>query len=88
VGKQSVTVRLDSKLVAWVDEYAKERGVSRTVVFECAVGSFRGDARRGVPDLGGAKTAPGPVRINTVVQAAEWAKARQARLNSAKERAS
>jgi hypothetical protein len=51
MAKQRVDLRLDPELVAWVDGYAKERGVSRTDLLESALAGFKDDAERGVPEL-------------------------------------
>lgn len=46
-----VSVRLDEGLVEWLDEYAKERSTTRTVLLENAIAGFREEARSGVPEL-------------------------------------
>lgn len=46
-----LSVRVPEELAAWLDEYAKERGVSRTDLLASALASFREDAKAGVPDL-------------------------------------
>lgn len=52
-----MSLRLDDELAAWVDRYAKERGVNRTQVLEGAVLSLQEGAKAGVPDLPQAKTS-------------------------------
>jgi hypothetical protein len=51
MARQRVDLRLDPELVAWVDGYARERGVSRTDLLESALAEFRVDCERGVPEL-------------------------------------
>lgn len=46
-----VSLRLDPELVEWADGYAKQRGVTRTVLLETALEDFREDCKSGVPDL-------------------------------------
>lgn len=46
-----VELRMKVELADWVDAYAKERGSTKTAVIEAAIGSFREDAARAVPDL-------------------------------------
>lgn len=90
--------RLEADLLRWVDEYAKHRGWTRTLVLEEALRSFRQDVRGGVPDL--------PTRVDAVAREAEqrersvtpanrppqrpapvdYAMERQRKLNEAKER--
>lgn len=46
-----ISLRVDEDLLAWADDYALKRGVSRTVLLENALLSFQEDCASGVPDL-------------------------------------
>lgn len=48
---KSVTVRLSDEGLGWADSYASERGVSRTVLLENALRSFRENCESGTPEL-------------------------------------
>ena len=58
--KERVQLRVDGGLLAWADEYARERRWTRTAVFEAALEALRGDAAGGVPDRPAATVAPAP----------------------------
>lgn len=51
MAKQAVAVRLSSEAIEWADAYASSRDVSRQVVLESAIESFRADCAAGVPEL-------------------------------------
>lgn len=84
------SMRLDDETWAWLAEEAGRRGSSRTGVVEALIAS----ARSGVvsePFAGEraeVRQGRGPIRVDTPSQVQEWALARQAKLNAAKERAS
>lgn len=46
-----VSFRVDEDLWAWVEEYARQRGVSKTSVLEAGLRDLRAMSRGGVPDL-------------------------------------
>lgn len=46
-----VSVRLPEELAEWVESYAKQRGVERTVLLESAIVAFKEDCDTGVPEL-------------------------------------
>lgn len=56
MAKQAVAVRLTPEVLDWADGYAKARGVSRQVVLEAAIDSFRADCAAGVPEFRAAAT--------------------------------
>jgi predicted transcriptional regulator len=51
VATTGISVRVPEPLLKWLDEYARERGTSRTALIETALAGFREDAERGVPEL-------------------------------------
>jgi Arc/MetJ-type ribon-helix-helix transcriptional regulator len=51
VATTGISVRVPEPLLDWLDEYAKQRGASRTEVIETALVGFREDTERGVPEL-------------------------------------
>lgn len=62
MAKQRVDLRLDERLLSWADEYALERGTTRTAIIEAAVERFQDECRRGVPELRAAAARQSSVR--------------------------
>lgn len=46
-----LSLRVEDDLADWVDSYAESRGVSRQVLLEGALASFKEDCEGGVPEL-------------------------------------
>jgi hypothetical protein len=59
MARKHLPLRLDESYIAWIDEYAKQRGWTRTQVVQTAVHHFHGLVEGGVPDL---EEASGPAR--------------------------
>lgn len=88
-----VSVRVPGEVLAAVDEAAAAAGVKRSVWMLRALESALGAPEpSGVRPVSGRPASSSPsrpgVRVDSVGQAHEWAMARQARLNAAKERSS
>ncbi len=88
-----VSHRLDAELIAWADDYAKQRKSTRTAIIDAALREFREACEGGVPELPKKQTVPrvcskpAVPKIEGVTTARQFMLDRQAKLNVAKDRA-
>jgi predicted transcriptional regulator len=80
-----VSLRLDPGLLDRIDERAAAEGVSRSAWM---VAAFEAALAGPEPGAVAAAVHRGPIRVDTVPAAQQWALDRQARLNRAKDGAS
>jgi predicted DNA-binding protein len=90
MAKVAVALRLRPETLARLDAYAKARGSSRQVLLESFVESRLEDAERGVVGLPVEVARPvvAKPQARRMETSADWALARQRKLNEAKSRAS
>jgi hypothetical protein len=51
MARKVFSAKVPEDLARWVDDYASERGVSRSEILQAALRGLREDAKSGVPDL-------------------------------------